>query len=219
MPSIFLTPSVEVLDPTLSFFITSQIPHYSAPDSSHFCVENHCFLGSNGRQLIQYQGSSANSCVGHDISVLSEGAFMLNNSLATLVFKAQSRLHSLPRRCFCNCVRLHWLEVQKLSMSLVGLLLWMRPINQSHFRVSWRIRKIECSAFFYSHQLACFTDPSSVSTLRDSVFSGCSALPSLTVEAPSHLTHIEPYLFNRTLHRGIALSVVQPNPATWINAQ
>jgi hypothetical protein len=40
--SIFLPPSVEVIDPTLSSRIT-RIPHYSAPDSSHFYVEDDLF--------------------------------------------------------------------------------------------------------------------------------------------------------------------------------
>jgi hypothetical protein len=54
---IILPPSVEVIDPTL-IEISEHIPRLSAPDNHHFCVENDCFLLSNDRELIHYQGFS-----------------------------------------------------------------------------------------------------------------------------------------------------------------
>jgi hypothetical protein len=55
LKSILLSPSVEVIDPILSFLFFFPLPHWSADDISHFCVENDCFISANGRQLIQYQ--------------------------------------------------------------------------------------------------------------------------------------------------------------------
>jgi hypothetical protein len=110
--SVFLPPSVEVIDPNTSCDV-GHIPYYSVPNNSRFCVENDCLPGANGRQLIQYQGMAKTFSVNHDISVLSPGSFMLSSSLITLVFESQSCLKSLPAFCFCRCAALRSLEVPK----------------------------------------------------------------------------------------------------------
>jgi hypothetical protein len=195
LKSVFLPPSVEVIDPSLWSDI-AYIPHYSARDSSHFCVENDCLLGANGRQLIQYHDSSPTFCVGENIAFLSAGSFMLSKRLTTLVFDSQSRVQRLPAFCFLKSVRLCSVQVPK-SVRVICEHCFEKcsELAKVAFESPPAIRTIESEAFCNCRRLASFTVPSSVSTLGDSVFSGCSGLLLVIFEPQSHLTEIPDQLF------------------------
>jgi hypothetical protein len=88
LDSIFLPPSVEVIDQTISEY-SKHIPRYFAPDSLHFCSGKGCLLLSNGRELIQYHGSSTTFCVNDNITTLFYGNFLGNSTLTTLTFDSE----------------------------------------------------------------------------------------------------------------------------------
>jgi hypothetical protein len=117
LPSLSLPPSVEVIDPTPHLYLlpfeSSDIPYYSALHSSTFCVENDCFMGANGRQLIQYQGGSSTFCISEKISVLRGGLFTRGTSPKTIIFGSKSRIILFLDGCFSGCITRRSLEVPK----------------------------------------------------------------------------------------------------------
>jgi hypothetical protein len=195
LKSIFLPPSVEVIGPTSYPFI-SALPQYSARDNSHFCFNNDCFLGANGRHLIQYQGTSPRFRVIRDISFLSDGAFLLHPSLTTLVFDSPSRIKFLPAHCFTRCAGLRFVEIPKSVLVIGNRCFYMcSALIQIAFESPATVRRIETHAFWDCPHLATFTVPSSVSTLGNFVFYHSRGLSSVTFEEPSHLTNIPDGLF------------------------
>jgi hypothetical protein len=74
----------------------------------------------------------------------------------------------------------------------------VRVIGQHCFSdCSQLIHAIERRAFADCSHMAAFTFPSSVSTLGDSGFVGCSELSAVVFEAPSHIMHIPNCLFDK----------------------
>jgi hypothetical protein len=78
LDSVILPPSVEVIDQGVTSY-SLHIPRHIAQDHPHFCVENDCF--TNGRQLLQYHGSSEAFCVNRNITALFAGSFLGNSTL------------------------------------------------------------------------------------------------------------------------------------------
>jgi hypothetical protein len=197
LKSIVLPHSVEVIDPTLSSMTPSHVLHYSAPESSHFCVENDCFISSNGRQFIQYQVVSSTFSVGGKITLLSAGSFMRNASLQTLVFGAQSRLKSLPAFCLFKCISLRSLHVPKsVGVICEHCFNGCSELAEVTFGSPATVQAIGSQSFAKCRNLTSFIVPSSVSSLGVGVFHGCSELSQVTFEAPSLLTNIPGGLFS-----------------------
>jgi hypothetical protein len=191
--SLVLPPSVEIIDQTFSES-TEHIPRYSAPDNLHFFVEHDCL--TNGRDLIQYQGSSETFCVNRDLTALFPGSFLGNSTLTTITFECESRLKGLPDYCFYRCTRLHSVHIPK-SVRVIGEHSFTNcsELAKVTFASPSTIHTIKSYVFSYCALLTDFRVPSSVSTIGSSVFSGCSGLSSLTFETPSHLSRIPSSVF------------------------
>jgi hypothetical protein len=193
LDSVFLPPSVEVIDQAFSE-PSLHIPRYYVPDNVNFCVENDCL--TNGRELIQYQGSSDTFCVSRDITTLFPASFVGKSALTTLTFEPQSRLKSLPNYCCFSCLTLCSVSIPR-SVRIIGERCFEKcsQLMEVAFEPPSSIHTIKCAAFSHCPLLTDFTFPSSVSTLGSSVFCGCSGLSSVLFETPSHLTSIPAQLF------------------------
>jgi hypothetical protein len=199
-----LPPSVEVVDQTFSkslidpfLKLFGHIPRYLAPDSVHFCVENDCLLGGNGRELIQYQSSLATFSVSRAITDLFAGSFTGNSTLTTLTFEDHSRISRFSVYCFFNCPHLRSVHIPN-SIRVIEAHCFEKcsELSEVTFEPSSSIHTIESSAFSGCALLATFNVPSSVVILGESVFSRCSLLSSVQFEAPSHLANIHRNLFS-----------------------
>jgi hypothetical protein len=195
LESIFLPPSIEIIDPILYPF-SDRIPHYFVVDNPEFCVINDCLMPTNGRTVIQYLGSAETFLVSEAISHLSAGCFMGSSSLRTLIFDEGSQLKSLPANSFYQCDHIRFVRIPK-SVRVIGDNCFEKcyELVEISFESPSAIRTIESDAFSDCESLTSFTVPSSVTTLGSSVFSGCSGLSSVTFEAPSHVEDIPTCLF------------------------
>jgi hypothetical protein len=194
---LFLSPSVEVIDPTVCE-ISAHIHQYCVVDNRHFFVENDCLLGTNAHELIQYQSASQMFYVGSDISLLSGASFMSNSTIETIIFEAESRLRNLPAFGFFCCTELRRVEIPK-CVRVIGenCFAGCCVLTEVIFESPPVIHTIESEAFTRCSLLASFIVPSSVSTLGNSVFYKCLELSTVLFDTPSHLTHIPDFLFRR----------------------
>jgi hypothetical protein len=195
LKSVFLPSSVEVI---YSKFSRSsfELPHYFVIDGPHFCEANDCLLRTNGRELIQYHGSSPTFCVSSDISVLAGVSFIRNSSLTKLTFEPQSRVTRFPMSGFCYCRELRSVQIPKSVLVICRSCFYQcSQLAEVAFESPAAIHTIKSRAFCCCRSLATFVVPSSVLTLGDSVFESCSELSSVIFEAPSHLTTIPTQLF------------------------